>query len=358
MATGPWDAGQGLPPARARGRRRGAGAALPALLVLLVLGTLSCGRRGDPVPPELRRPGPPRAVGLGAPGGRLTLSWAAPREDLGGRALPAEIRYRVLRAAWGPGADPCETCPERLEAAAELDPVLRRSQGLPETAWVDPEASPGWTYRYRVQATDARGRPGPSSDAVQITWLPLPAPEPEAFPGDGEVLARSAWPPLPPGLEPLGLRAYDLTDRRVGTAEPGAAEVRVTGLPNGVPWRGELRLAARTPEGWDVESPGAPLAATPEDRVPPLPPSDLVALAEPTGVRLRWAHSGTEPYAAVIVLRAEDGGLREIARLPGGAFSFEDRSVEPGRTYRYTVRAVDAAGNESLPAREVVVRLR
>ncbi len=45
------------------------------------------------------------------------------------------------------------------------------------------------------------------------------------------------------------------------------------------------------------------------------------------------------------------------ARPPGGAFekvadvsqipSWSDRGVEPGKTYRYTVTAVDQAGNES-----------
>lgn len=325
---------------------------------ILLLATASCGRKGDPLPPELRRPGPPRAVGLAAPGGRLTLSWSPPREDLGGRALPREIRYRVLKAGWRPGLDPCESCPEDLKVAAELDPLLRQSQNLPETAWADPDVLLGWTYRYRVQATDSRGRPGPASEAVGITWLPLPAPVAEAVPGDREVLLRSAWPPMPEGLEPLGFRAYDVSGRRVATSEPGAADLRVAGIPNDVPWEGALRLAAGTPEGWDVESPGAPVSATPEDRTPPLPPGDLVALVEPSGVRLHWAPSGAEPYAAVLVLRAEEGEFQEIARLPGWAVSADDPSAEPGHTYRYTVRALDAAGNKSLPAREVVVRPR
>lgn len=327
-------------------------------MLLLVLACASCGRRGDPRPPELQRPSAPRAVTLSAPGGRLTLSWTAPREDLGGRTLAGEIRYRVLRRAWPPGEAPCEGCPEDPRPVAEIDPAARKARGLPPTSCTDPDASPGWTYRYRVEATDPRGRPGPSSGPAQIRWTPLPPPHTEVLAGDAEVLLRADPAEVPPGFELLGLRAYDAAGRRVGASEPGAWELRVGGLPNGVAWTGSVHLAARTPEGWEVESPGAPAAAVPVDTIPPLPPSDLVALAEPEGVLLHWAPSGNERYAEVIVLRADEGGFAELARLRGQAVSYVDAAAAPGRTYRYTVRAVDAAGNESLPAREVVIGAR
>ncbi|MEW6487078.1 MAG: hypothetical protein AB1578_04065 [Thermodesulfobacteriota bacterium] len=318
----------------------------------------SCGRRGDPRPPELQLPRAPQAVALSAPGGRPTVSWTAPRDDLGGRTLTGEVRYRVVRRAWPPGEAPCEGCPEDLRPVAEVDPAARKTQGLPETSWTDPDASPGWTYRYRVEATDRRGRPGPSSGPAQILWTPLPAPRTEALPGDAEVLLRTAPAEVPPGFELLGLRVYDASSRRVGAAAPGQWELRVGGLPNGVPWTGSVHLAARTPEGWEVESPGTPASAVPIDAVPPLPPSDLVALAEPEGVFLHWAPSGAERYAEVIVLRADEGDFAELARLKGEAVSYVDASAAPGRTYRYSVRARDAAGNESLPAREAVIRAR
>jgi hypothetical protein len=241
---------------------------------------------------------------------------------------------------------------------AEVDPAARKAQGLPETSWADPDASPGWTYRYRVEATDPRGRPGPSSGPAQIHWMPLAVPEAEALPGDAEVLLRASPAEVPAGFELLGLRAYDAFGRRVGAAGPGEWEFRVGGLPNGVPWAGSVHLAARTPEGWEVESPGAPAAAVPVDAVAPLPPSDLVALAEPEGVFLHWAPSGAERYAEVVVFRADEGGFAELARLRGDAVSFVDATALPGRTYRYTVRARDAAGNESLPAREAAIRAR
>lgn len=324
----------------------------------MVLACASCGRRGDPRPPELRLPSAPRAVTLSAPGGQPTVSWTAPRDDLGGRALEGEVRYRVLRRAWAPGEAPCEGCPEDLRPAAEVDPAARKAEGLPETSWAEPYPSPGWTYRYRVEATDRRGRPGPSSGPAQIRWMPLPAPEAEAFPGDGEVLLRAAPAEVPAGFELLGLRAYDAASRRVGAGASGEWELRIGGLSNGVPWAGSVHLAARTPEGWEVESSGAPAAAVPIDAVPPLPPSDLVVLAEPEGVFLHWAPSGAERYAEVVVLRADEADFSELALLGGDAVSFVDPTAASGRTYRYTVRARDAAGNESLPAREAVIRAR
>lgn len=331
---------------------------LAAALLASVAG--GCGRKGPPLPPGLRLPAAPGKVILAGPDGALTLSWAPPREDLGGRPVTAISGYAVLRGAWPPGEGPCASCPDDLKPAGTVDAVERRGRGLPETAWVEEDAQPGWTYRYRVRALDARGRPGAPSAPVQIRWIPLPAPAVTAAPGDREARLRVAAPSWPEGVEPLGIRVYGAEDALLAAVEPGEGVAVVSPLANGVAHALSVRLAARTPEGWDVESPGTRVVVTPEDTTPPLPPADLVALAEAgVGIQLRWLPGGGEAYDRVVVLRAAEGEeLRELVRLPGTDVAYLDAAVTPGRTYRYAIVAVDARGNRSLPTREARVRAR
>ncbi len=323
-----------------------------ALCLALALGLAGagCGRRGEPVPSRLRLPGPPPQVRLAAPAGRLEVRWSAPRNDLAGRPLPAPRIYQVLRAAWPAGEDACRGCPEPLEPVAVVE------NG---TAWTDPDVEAGWTYRYRVRAGNGRGAWGPVSGPADIAWIPLEPPRVRAEPGDGRVVVRVDPAPWPSGLTPVGIRAYGPQGRPRAEGPPGGGHLEVDGLPNGEPARIEVRAVARSAEGWEVESPPAVLEVTPRDTTPPPPPLALAAFQAPDGVRLAWAPAPGEPYAAVRVLRAEPGErFRQIARLPGTATGYTDRTVAPHRAYRYTVVAVDRAGNPSLPAREVEIRWR
>jgi hypothetical protein len=320
---------------------------------------VACGRKGDPVAPELRTPGPPKDIRLSGADGKLTVSWSAPAEDLAGRRIETALGYIVLREALPPGSEPCESCPEDLKPVARLDPAERRARGLPETAWTDPGVEPGWTYRYRVRAVDAKGRLGPVSGVAKIAWVAMPKPTAEAVPGDGQALVRVLDLHWPPSLEPIGIRVYGADGSLLAESKPDADAVHVMNLRNSIEHRLSVRLATRTPEGWVVESPSTPVTVTPADTTPPLPPADLVAAWTPGGVRLRWLPSGKEPYAEVLILRTEDQGEPvEVARLPGHATTFLDTSTAPGRAYTYTVLVTDRAGNRSLPTRSVRIRSR
>jgi hypothetical protein len=193
---------------------------------------------------------------------------------------------------------------------------------------------------------------------VTVTWAPLPRPRAEATAGDGQATVRWEQGTLPEGLTPLGTRVYGPQGRRLAEAGPDDREVIAPGLTNGTPVTLSVRSAAKTPEGWDVESVPNLLTVTSVDTIPPLPPSDLVSFAEPGGVALRWLPAGPEPYAEVLVLRAREAGpFEEIARVPGKSVSYVDATAQPGQTYLYAVVALDAAGNRSLPTRDTRIRV-
>lgn len=91
------------------------------------------------------------------------------------------------------------------------------------------------------------------------------------------------------------------------------------------------------------------------DVFPPPAPSRLEALSEGVLVRLVWDPVAASDLAGYLVFRGE--GQAQAARLnkdPIQGSFFTDASVVPRRRYRYSVRAVDKAGNVSPPSPEAV----
>ncbi|HEY1435346.1 MAG TPA: hypothetical protein VGG65_08220 [Thermoanaerobaculia bacterium] len=91
------------------------------------------------------------------------------------------------------------------------------------------------------------------------------------------------------------------------------------------------------------------------DIYPPGPPTRLDALSEGTLVRLVWTPVDAADLAGYLVFRAEGDG--PWVRLTSDALTdpfYADPTAAQGRRYRYTVRAVDRAGNQSPPSPEAV----
>jgi hypothetical protein len=91
------------------------------------------------------------------------------------------------------------------------------------------------------------------------------------------------------------------------------------------------------------------------DVFPPAAPSRLDALPETNLVRLLWEPVAAADLAGYVVFRAEgEGAPVRLIEKPVAEPFFDDATVQPGRRYRYTVVAVDAAGNASAPSPEAV----
>lgn len=89
----------------------------------------------------------------------------------------------------------------------------------------------------------------------------------------------------------------------------------------------------------------ATASVSPPDETPPeLPDPFDVVLTGPTTVSLRWGASTDNVGITGYRLKR---GNPTMANLPAGATSFDDDSVQPGRTYTYSLSAADATGNRS-----------
>ena len=119
------------------------------------------------------------------------------------------------------------------------------------------------------------------------------------------------------------------------------------------------RTAAKYGDTWVESDDSNLLTVTPKDVFPPAAPQGLVivfvpaAANVPAHLELSWSISPETDLVGYDIYRkgqGEETALKLNAR-PLLTPSYRDMSIQPGRSYSYTVRAVDRAGNES-PASE------
>jgi hypothetical protein len=93
----------------------------------------------------------------------------------------------------------------------------------------------------------------------------------------------------------------------------------------------------------------------PVEFTPPSAPSALSATAQAASVRLDWTASPESDVAGYTVLRSDSAGGPYYTLARGvKANSFVDNTVDPQKTYYYTLRAVDRSLNRSPYAAEAV----
>ena len=102
-------------------------------------------------------------------------------------------------------------------------------------------------------------------------------------------------------------------------------------------------------------SPAAEAGVDYRDIFPPPAPRRLDALSEGKLVRLVWDPVTASDLAGYRIYRAEGTGAFEPLRkeLVTESF-FNDGTAKPGLRYRYMIKAVDTAGNESAPSPEAM----
>ena len=91
-------------------------------------------------------------------------------------------------------------------------------------------------------------------------------------------------------------------------------------------------------------TPAAPIPPPPDTTAPTTPTALTAKVTSTTAARLTWGPASDAVDVTAYVVRRNDVA---VATLPGSTTSWDDGGLSPGRTYRWTVEAVDAAGNRS-----------
>jgi hypothetical protein len=133
-------------------------------LMMVILILAGCGKRNDPLPPQIKLP----TIGdLGIADGRegISLGWslAGPHDGIGG--------FKILRSETNRGTETCPGCPQTYRPFGSVplgDRRLRR-EGDEGFRYVDFDVREGSFYSYRIVVCDRAGHCGePSNEAGLI----------------------------------------------------------------------------------------------------------------------------------------------------------------------------------------------
>lgn len=348
---------------------------LAALVVVLLAALLavSCGKQGPPQPPLRAVPATTQDLAVIQQGPRLLLSFGYPQVTPAGTALEGitavEI-HQVTRDAADGKASPMD--PRQFSAAAKL---LQRLEGADLTAATEgqrlsvllplAETPTGQSPRAQYFAVRTFGKQGDRSDFSNVAAVVPKAPP--AAPERVAVTARAdgvlvEWSPVETATAGYNVYRRGAQERAYGRPVHTAGAQERSWLDNTARFGQSYIYTVTALAGPDptVES---GIASDHEviyqDRFPPPPPSELVALAETGRVRLVWQASEAEDIAGYVVYRrpaegaTEGGEFERITAQPVESAEHIDTAVRSGQAYTYRVAAVDQAGNESAPGSEV-----
>jgi titin len=268
-------------------------------------------------------PGAPTGLDLVVGHMRFTLSWEPPVET-GGTALTGFIIYR---GESGDDLGILEAMPASAREYIDSDLVVLRH------------------YYYAVAATTSAGE-GPLSPVVDATPIDVPSAPDDLVveAGDGEVVLT--WTaPFDGGSPVTGYTIHRESDGVPETFEVGDVTTYTDAtVVNGRTYRYSVHANNVLGAGQATD----PVEATPFKPVfVPGQVTSLNTVAKGTKVTLTWTapdDDGGSSLTGYIVLRGETpDAMTQVAQV-GLVTSYVDEDVEPGKTYYYTVKAVNDVG--------------
>lgn len=337
--------------------RRLAAAAFVSLLFLP-----ACGKKGDPLPPLRIVPERIDDLAYVQQGDVVALRMSYPATTVAGTTLGGIEAVEVWHISV-PVVDP-ERPPEVLPAEVEArGGVLARLQGAElQSATQGGEIvarlplageGDGELHVYGVRSVAAEGEASELSNLVSV--LPAAAPDPPTSltlePG-GEGI-RLRWEA--PAGEVAGVHVYRKLAFERAYGDPIAFVAGEGAYVDESARFGEryiytvTSVVSRQPRRESAFATEREIRY--EDRFPPAPPVELVALPETGEVRLVWKPSPSADVAGYLVYRADvTGEYRTLFDDPIAILEHRDTGLASGLTYRYRVTALDAEGNESEPS--------
>jgi hypothetical protein len=384
------------------------------LLAVLFLAAFGCAAPSPPQPPSLELPLPPSDLKAVRKGDRVALTWTLPTETTDGGGIRLQGPTRICRTQKDDQVE-CGV-PIALVAAAELDvtqgktgqgktdqgktgqekstaTAARRTAHFTDTLPAERFAQPDATITYAVESLNADKHGAGVSNPATVSAARTEAP-PADFRGEltsggvilnwkGPLLSIAAGPHVPRYLYRVYRTEVGAASRTlVGEALMGTqAEMRL--VDPGFTWektydyRIEVvtHLDARLPavcalnpastecgkplrEAIDVEGEDSnSVRIVVHDVFPPAIPAALQAVFSGEGqkpfIDLTWTTNTETDLAGYNVYRREqDGQTKKINSEIVKAPSFRDSDVTAGKTYLYSVTAIDVRGNESAKSQE------
>ncbi len=343
-----------------------------------------CGAPGIPIPPSLELAKPVTDLRAVRKGDKVYLAWSIPIETIERRAIRHPGPTRVCRslddAITECGIPAGEVSPDKATQAQTLPskkngpPAPRMTTGFTDILPVSLQAHATSQVVYAVEVLNESQRSGGLSNQVQVPAAPA-LPPPTNFQAkattDGVVVS---WTEGPPPAETPGLRHLCRVYRRQQGADKNtlAGELPLDNsastqlVDHSFEWEQTYSYHATvvtliSQDGkpdLQVEGDDTPTVTVfAHDVFPPAVPSGLQAVFSGVGqapfVDLVWAPDTEADLAGYNIFRHEEGGQpvkinSDAVKTP----SYRDPNIQSGKTYFYSVSAVDVRGNESTRSEE------
>ena len=365
----------------------------PTALCLLLAG---CAQTGPPLPPSLELPKPPTDLRASRKGNRVTLSWSEPtlttdRQSV--RYIGPTLICRSLDHDIASCANPAATLPAPAPSAAPKKSRRAKKSSAPPAApqtYTDTlpatmqQQGPSPEVTYAVEVLNRNARSAGLSNRVHVpavVTLPPPSDLSAELTGDGVVLTwtsageSQSLPTNPPTNSPAVQHRYRIYRRDESSGKDAiAGEVPVPSTESGLvhftdssfEWEKTylyritvVTIIKHPDSSSEVQVEGddtPPVRVIAHDVFPPSVPAGLQAAYSGEGqkpfIDLIWAPVTNADLAGYNVYRSEANGAAgektvklnaELVKSP----SYRDFAVASGKTYTYSVSAVDVRGNES-----------
>ena len=261
---------------------------------------------------------------------------------------------------------------EILIGSVPYDEIRKSSANLTYTDMLELAGEPA-RLRYAIRYVNSAGQRAAYSNFF-LTEPAAKVAEPPAITGKEESETANTITWTPParntdGSTPVNLVGYNVyrTLASQSEAEPKplnpqpitSTKYQDKKFKFGENYTYFVRSVSLGTEGKQVESLNSnSIAVAPIDKYPPAAPSLAPPGVAPGRIALFWSANSEPDLAGYILYRSVDPNLpkdkwTKLTTTIYTKTTFTDANVETGKTYYYYVKAVDNAGNESLPS-EVV----
>src|SRR5580658_4791845 len=343
-----------------------------------------CASIGAPLPPSLELPRPPEDLRAARKGDKVTLTWTIPPRTMDRQRVRYLGKTNVCRSL-----DPTlATCGTPVgEAAPPADFAHKNEPGsqkltasYTDTLPLDLRLRTAFSSAtYAVEVLNREGRGAGLSNRVHVP-LAGTLPAPTNF--SARVTARGValkWTGVPWSVrvgDPLRLsyrvyRRAEGSKQEILVGERGVAEPNQSLTDQSFEW--EKTYYYRVTTFTVIAQPGKPEVSIEGDDTPEVKvfADDVFPPAVPSGLQAVFSGPGQQPFIDLIwapvtdadldgynIYRHEQGGApvrvnSELVKMP----AFRDAQVVSGKTYFYSVSAVDTRQNESARSEEASERV-